>query len=181
MGDSFTIQISGNLVNQLSDDGEKLKKKTRKLKTKVPRDPQLSQTKVHQKQISDDSETRKGTVAAGWPLQHPLFLPVSPPPQPAIEELDAIRSVLQESEKVVERLQKQEEDMVREVTQRSKDLHDKEFKLPYRKPMPCLAEKDACFECYKEHVKDPLKCAHLVKIFEDCARRVRQEVSSANK
>uniref|UniRef100_A0A5B6YU06 Coiled-coil-helix-coiled-coil-helix domain-containing protein 3 n=1 Tax=Davidia involucrata TaxID=16924 RepID=A0A5B6YU06_DAVIN len=174
MGDSFTIQISSNLVKQLTDDGEKFKKKTRKLKTKAPRDPQTSQTKVHQKQISDDSETRKGTAAAGWPLQPPLFLPVSPPPQPAIAELDAIRSVLQESEKVVERLQKHEEDMVREVTQRAKDLHDKEFKLPYRKPMPCLAEKDACLECYKEYVEDPLKCAHLVNNFADCTRRVRQ-------
>ncbi|KAF8413025.1 hypothetical protein HHK36_000999 [Tetracentron sinense] len=179
MGESFTIQISTNLVSRLVDDGEKLKKKTRKPKRKTPQGPQQSQSKVHQKPIPDDFQTHKGTSSAGWPIQHPLFLPVSPPPsQVANVEFEAIRSVLQESERVVERLQKQEENMVQEVTQRAKELHDKEFKLPYQKPMPCLAEKDACLECYKEHAKDPLKCAHVVKTFADCARKIRQLVIS---
>ncbi|KAK4389423.1 hypothetical protein Sango_2279300 [Sesamum angolense] len=118
MGESFTIQISSNLVRNLVDDGEKVKKKTRKLKPKPP-----------------------------------LYSPI-PPQKPANTELDAIWSAIQESEKVVERLQKQEANMLQEVTQRAKDLHDKEFKLPSRKPMPCLDQKDACLNCYKEHVKD---------------------------
>ncbi|PIN11824.1 hypothetical protein CDL12_14461 [Handroanthus impetiginosus] len=172
MGESFTIQISSNLVKHLVDDGEKVKKKTRKPKAKIPQEPQ------HPKQLSDNSEAHK-TPAAGWPLQPPLFLP--PPPQrSANAELEAIRSVLEESEKVAEKLQKQEENMLQEVTQRAKDLHDKEFKLPHQKPMPCLDEKDACLKCYKEHVKDPLKCAQLVKEFADCARTVRQQVSAEN-
>lgn len=181
MGESFTIQISSNLVKQLADDGEKLKKKTRKPKAKIPREPQQSPTKVHQKQISDDFETPKGGPVSGWPLQAPLYLPVPLPTQPANVELDSIRSVLQESEKVLERLQKKEVEMVEEVTHRAKDLHDKEFKIPHQKPMPCLNEKDACLECYKQHVNNPLKCAHLVNNFADCARRVRQLVSSADK
>ncbi|KAK3001767.1 hypothetical protein RJ639_021532 [Escallonia herrerae] len=177
MDESFTIQISHNLVKQLADDGDRLKKKTRKPKAKISRDPPNSQAKIHQKQIPGDSATLKGP-AAGWPLQPPLYLPVAPPPQSANSELDEIRSVLRESDKVVERLQKREEEVAKEVTQRAKDLHDKEFQLPYQKPMACLVEKNACLECYREHPNDPLKCANVVNNFADCARRVRQLVSS---
>ncbi|THG12897.1 hypothetical protein TEA_027783 [Camellia sinensis var. sinensis] len=53
--------------------------------------------------------------------------------------------------------------MVQEVTQRAKDLHDKQFKLPTQKKLPCLIEKNACFECYKENDKNPLKCDDAVK------------------
>ncbi|KAJ8543825.1 hypothetical protein K7X08_025443 [Anisodus acutangulus] len=116
-----------------------------------------------------------------WPVQPPLFMPVPPPTHPAIAELDAIRSVLKESEKVVERLQKQEENMLQEVTKKAKDLHDKEFKLPNQKPIPCLDERDACFKCYKEHEKDPLNCANVVQNFAECARRVKQQVSLTDK
>ncbi|XP_010264184.1 PREDICTED: MICOS complex subunit mic25a-like isoform X2 [Nelumbo nucifera] len=177
MGESFTIQISSNLVSRLSEDGGKSKKKTKKPKPKTHA-PQQSQNRAHEKQISDGFDKHKGTATPGWPLQPPIFLPVTPPPTVANAELDAIRSILQESQSVLERLQKQEENMVQEVTQRAKELRDKEFKLPYQKPMPCLAEKDACLECYKENTKDPLKCADVVKTFADCARRVRQQVSS---
>lgn len=177
MGESFTIQISSNLVNRLADDGDKLKRKAKKPKQKIPQGHQQSRSKVDQKQTLDGSETHKGTAAAGWPFQPPIFLP-SPPPKVAIAELDAIQSVLQESERVLEKLQKQEENMVQEVSQRAKELHDKEYKFPYQKPIPCLAEKDACLECYNEHVKDPLKCANVVKMFADCARNARQQVTS---
>ncbi|CBI18833.3 unnamed protein product, partial [Vitis vinifera] len=136
MGEPFTIQISSKLINQLADGGEKLKKKTKKPRQKLPGGRLQSQTK-----------------------------------------LDAIRSVLQDSERVLERLKTQEEHMVQEVTQRAKDLHDKEFKLPYQKPIPCLAERDACLECYKENVNDALKCANVVRSFADCARRARQQVN----
>ncbi|KAB1217065.1 hypothetical protein CJ030_MR4G021256 [Morella rubra] len=180
MGD-FSIQISSNLLNRLAVDTEKSKKKTKKSKARVPREPRQPQTKVNHKQISEDSETFKGVAATGWPLQPPLFIPVNPPAQPAYTEVDAIRSVLQDSEGVIERLQKQEENMVREVTQRAKDLHDKEFKLPYQKPMPCSAENDAWLACYKEHPEDFLKCAPLVRNFESCIRRARQQVSSVEK
>lgn len=166
MGESFAINVSSKLVNQLANDADKLRKKTKKPKPKIaPGFPQ-PQTLPCQ-----------DAPSTGWPLQPPLFLPVSPPPTVANAELDAIRSVLQESENILERLQKQEANMVQEVTQRAKELHDKEFKLPYQKPMPCLAEKDACLECYREHAKDPLKCAHVVKLFADCARVARQQVS----
>ncbi|KAF8028488.1 hypothetical protein BT93_E1186 [Corymbia citriodora subsp. variegata] len=172
MGD-FTVQISNDLVDQLIDSDEKLKRKPRKIKPRLPKEPQHAHSKVNQKQPSNHP--------AGLPIQPPFFLPVSPPAHSAIAELDAIRSVLKESESVVERLQKQEETVLREVTEKAKELRDKEFKLPYQKPMPCLAENNACLECYKEHAKDPLKCAHLVRSFADCARRARQQVSTADK
>lgn len=177
MGESFTIQISSNLVKQLADDGEKSKRKTKRSKPKLPREPQQSQTKVHQKPISSDSEIPKVTAPLGWPVQPPLFVPASPPPHSAIAELDSIRSAVKESEKVLERLQKQEDVMVQEVAQRAKDLHDKEFKLPNQKPQPCLTEQGACFECHKDPVKDPLKCADVVNNYADCVRRARQQVS----
>ncbi|XP_059315306.1 uncharacterized protein LOC132065784 [Lycium ferocissimum] len=176
MSESFTIQIHSNLVKQLADEGEKLKKKTRKPKTTIQRD-----NKAAQKPISGDPDVVKGRAATGWPVQPPLFMPVPPPTHPAIAELDAIRSVLKESEKVVERLQKQEENMLQEVTKKAKDLHDKEFKLPNQKPTPCLDERDACFKCYKEHEKDPLNCANVVQNFAECARRVKHQVSLADK
>ncbi|KAK6947630.1 hypothetical protein RJ641_001103 [Dillenia turbinata] len=178
MGELFTIQISSNLVNQLADDGERVKRKTKKPKARVSRDPQPSTSTSEQKPIVADVEAHKESAPAGWPLQAPLFLPVSPPPQPAYAELDAIRAVLQDSERVVERLGKLEEEMGREVTQRAEELRDKEFKLPYQKPMPCLAEKDACLLCYKENATNPLKCAGVVNDFADCVRRARQHTLS---
>ncbi|KAM6588178.1 hypothetical protein CsatA_010783 [Cannabis sativa] len=176
----FSIQISRNLVNSLAGNEEdKSKKKTKKTRAKSRVPQQQPQTKAKEKHVSDGFETHKGSTASGWPLQPPIFLPVPPTAYSSSAELDAIRSVLQESERVVERLQKQEDNMVQEVTQRAKDLRDKEFKLPYQKPLPCVAENEACLACYKEHIKDPLKCADLVRNFADCARRVRQQVSSA--
>ncbi|KAL0550343.1 hypothetical protein IC582_014851 [Cucumis melo] len=181
MGD-FSIQISSNLVNMLIDDTDKPKRKPRRNRSKVPQESKKPQVKVDQKNTSDDSGTLKGSTSDGWPHQPPpLFLPIIPPVHPANAELDAIRSVLQESERVVEKLQKQEDNMLKEVTQRAKDLHDKEFKLPYQKPMPCMAESQACFQCYKDHPNDYLKCARLVKNFENCNRQARQKISSAEK
>ncbi|KAI4327083.1 hypothetical protein L6164_019584 [Bauhinia variegata] len=176
MGD-FTIQISSNLVNRLAEDVETSKKKTKRTKRKVPKEPRQPQSNVSQKPTLDDSEKPKSATAPGWPMQPSLFLPATSPLQPANSELDSIRSVLQESEKVVERLQKQEENMLQEVTQKAKDLRDKEYKLPNPKPMPCVAELDVALACYKEHTKDPLKCASLVSSLGDCMRRFRQQVS----
>lgn len=178
MGD-FSIHISANLVNRLAEDGQKLKKKTKKTKTKTLQEPEKFQTKVNQKQTLDDSKTQQGILSPGWPRQPPFFMPVNPSTQYA--ELDAIRSVLQESERVLEKLHKQEEDMVQEVTERAKNLHEKEFKLPYQKPLPCLTEKEACEACYKDFAKDPLKCSQVLRTYADCSRRARQQVSVADK
>ncbi|KAL5728139.1 hypothetical protein ACHQM5_001260 [Ranunculus cassubicifolius] len=164
MGEKFTIQISKQLVDQLSKEDPQLRKRTRKPKPKIQPKPQEPQPQV----------------LPPPPVPYPsMFSRLPPSPaQVANAELDAIRSVIKESEKVVERLQKQEDKMAQEVTQRAKELHEKEFKLPYQKPMPCVAEKDACLDCYKEHAKDPLKCANAVKSFADCARNIRRQMNS---
>ncbi|KAJ0970864.1 hypothetical protein J5N97_018823 [Dioscorea zingiberensis] len=171
MEDSYTVQISSNLVNRLVRNENKPKKKTRKLKPKLPNEPQHMQHTVEPTPSSP-----KGNLGGGWPLQPPMFLPATPPPPAtANAELEAIRSALIESEGVLQKLEKQEDNMTRELTQRAKELHDKEFKLPYQKPMPCVAEKEACLECYKKYGKEPLKCAQVVKSFAHCARQARQQ------
>ncbi|KAL8539648.1 hypothetical protein ACS0TY_001311 [Phlomoides rotata] len=172
MDGSFTIQISSDLVKKLLDDGEKVKKKTRKPKPKVS--PELPQS-PYPKQPHDGSRTLE------WPKQPPFY---QPPQKSASPERDVSRSVnVYEDinnalEEKLEWLKRQEENMLEEVTRRAKDLHDKEFKLPKGGPVPCVDQKNACLECYKEHVKDPLKCSQLVKDFADCARTVRQQVST---
>lgn len=158
----FTIQISNDLVNQLVDDAVP-KKKTRKIRRKVARETEKPQ--FH------ESGKPESAVTPGWPVQPPLFLPPTMPVKPAHSELEGIQSTLQQSEKVLEKLQKQEENMLQEVTQKAKDLHDKEYKLPNPKPEPCLGERLATLTCYKEHIKDPLKCASLVTSFADCLRK----------
>ncbi|CAH1451355.1 unnamed protein product [Lactuca virosa] len=161
MDDAFTIQISGNLVKQLADNTNKVKKKTRKPKPKTPQQHPIPPPPPPPPPLP---------TAATWP---PMYLPIPPPSPP---EVNAIRSVLEDSERVLEKLQKQEDAMLFEVTQKAKELHEKEFKLPEAKPMPCLTDLTACLDCYKENVKDPLKCSALVKNFADCARTIRQQI-----
>ncbi|XP_021635518.2 uncharacterized protein LOC110631843 isoform X2 [Hevea brasiliensis] len=175
MGD-FSIHISADLVNRLVNNGEKLKRKPKKTKVKIPQESAHPQDKVNEKQLHDDLETHKGVPSPAWPVQPPLFLPATPSSHSARTELDAIRSVLQESERVLAKLQKQEDGMLQAVTERAKDLHDKEFKLPYQKPMPCLGDYEACRACYKEHGNDILKCAPLTRSYYDCVHRVKQQM-----
>ncbi|XP_020590272.1 uncharacterized protein LOC110031428 [Phalaenopsis equestris] len=172
MGESFTIQISTDLVRRLTNTDAK-PKKSREAKPKASQD-QLQP--LGKKKLAPNAE--KSSSPAMWHQQAPIYLPVpvSPSlPSPATAELEAIKSVLQESEKVVEKLEKQEINMVEELTQRAKELREKEFKLPYQKPMPCLNEREDCLQCYKENLKDPLKCASAVKKFADCALQARRE------
>ncbi|KAB5564397.1 hypothetical protein DKX38_004451 [Salix brachista] len=180
MGD-FSVQITPELVNRFATDGDKLKKKSKKTIPKTRRETPLLKAKANEKQLHDDSETHKRIASPGWPVQPPLYLPVTQPVHPANSELDAIRSVIQESERVLEKFQKQEDNMVQQVTERAKDLRDKEFKLPYQKPMPCLVDYNACRACYKEHADDILKCAPLTKSYYECVRRAKQQQNSADK
>ncbi|XP_076887301.1 uncharacterized protein LOC143537403 [Bidens hawaiensis] len=109
-----------------------------------------------------------------------MYLPIPSPAVPANAEVDAIRSVIQESERVMEKVEKKESEMVAEVTQKAKELHDKEFKLPQPKRMPCWDDLKACLDCYRENIKDTLKCSTRVKSFADCARTIRQQFGSSN-
>ncbi|XP_028762686.1 MICOS complex subunit MIC19-like isoform X2 [Neltuma alba] len=175
----FTIHISKGLVDRLVQDAD-MSKKTKRTKRKASREPPVAQSTATQRQIGDDSVRPKSEAAPAWPLRPPVFLPETPSVQSANAELEAIRSVLRESEKAVERLQKEEENMLQKVTQKAKEFRDKEYKLPKPKPRPCTDESEACLACYKDHVKDPLKCASLVTNFADCVRRFRQQVELRN-
>ncbi|KAJ6933444.1 hypothetical protein NC651_008745 [Populus alba x Populus x berolinensis] len=180
MGD-FSVQITPELVNRFANDGDKLKKKAKKTIPKTRRETPLLKAKVNEKQLHDDSEMHKRIASPGWPVQPPLYLPITQPVHPANAELDAIRSVIQESERVLEKFQKQEDNMVQQVTERAKNLRDKEFKLPNQKPVPCLVDYNACRACYTEHADDILKCAPLTKSYYECVRRAKQQQNSADK
>ncbi|XP_065015042.1 uncharacterized protein LOC135642659 [Musa acuminata AAA Group] len=174
MVDSYTIKISSDLINQLAGGNDKAKKKTKKPKPKISKEPHQPQNNV-----KPVPSTQKSSPSGGWPLQPPLFMPVPPPDPVTISELEAIRSVLRESQRTVEKLEKHQDKMNQDLTQRAKELRDKEFKLPHQNSsISCTAERDACLNCYKEHASNPLKCAQVVKSFADCARRARLQVSS---
>ncbi|XP_072969035.1 uncharacterized protein [Typha angustifolia] len=174
MGESYTIQISSKLVSQLARDEDKVKRRIKRPKPKISLEHDQSHSKPKQVPAAP-----QGSSASGWPLQPPIFLPITPEPPPvAIPEVEAIRAIYQESEKVVEKLEKKEAEMLQELTQRAKELHEKEFKLPYQNPLPCTAERENCLHCYKDHTKEPLKCAQAVKAFADCARQARHSSSS---
>ncbi|ERN15951.1 hypothetical protein AMTRI_Chr07g23360 [Amborella trichopoda] len=181
MSESFGIQISSNLVNRLIIEDE-VKKKPKKAparnksrKWPLPLPQQAPNLSHHH----DDSTIKMMPPFLPLPLrQLPLEIPSATAANE--EEINAIHEVLRESERVLDRLQKQEENLAEQVTLRAKELRDKEFKLPYQKPVPCLREKDACLQCYKEHSKDnPLKCADVVNAFADCARRAREQQQHA--
>ncbi|KAJ4757423.1 CHCH domain containing protein [Rhynchospora pubera] len=167
MGDSYTVQISTKLINQLAREDEKRSPiKVRKPKPKTPKSTNQPQ----------NTETQNQTPPAA--IFPPLFLPVPPPaPVEALPEVESIRQVLKESEKVLEKLKVEESDMLKELNKRSKELREKEFKLPYQNPIPCMKERSDCLECYKNYANDPLKCADTVKRFADCAWKSRQSAS----
>lgn len=176
MGDSYTIQVSANLVNKLARDAEGPKKRTKKPKPKIP---EVAPKQQNEKLNPSPAAPMTGPSGV-WPVQNPMFLPMPPhahsaPAAPALPELDAIRSVLQECETVLKKLEQKEANMTQELTQRAKELRDKEFKLPSQKSIPCEAEREACRQCYHENSKQPLKCAEFVRSFKDCARRARQQ------
>ncbi|KAL1190858.1 hypothetical protein V5N11_005877 [Cardamine amara subsp. amara] len=168
MGD-FTIQISSKLINQLAEGKDQPKRRVKKTKPKVSQQSKADQAKTHQ-------DAEKPTPMAELPMQSPYFFPV-PQQTAASTELESIKSVLKESEKVLEKLEIQEKNLVHEVTERAKDLREKEFKIPEPKPMPCSSDHEALTKCYKENINDPLKCSGLVWSFQDCARRLRQLVN----
>ncbi|RWW79215.1 hypothetical protein BHE74_00012513 [Ensete ventricosum] len=164
-----TFGISSDLINQLAGGDDKVKKKTKKPKPKISKP---------QNNVKPVPSTQKSSSTRGWPLQPALFMPVPPPDPATISELEAIRSVLRESQRTVEKLEKHQDKMNQELTQRAKELRDKEFKLPHQNSsISCAAERDACLNCYKQHSLNPLKCAQVVKSFADCARQARLQVS----
>ncbi|CAF2042711.1 unnamed protein product [Brassica rapa] len=175
MGD-YSIQITPKLINQLAQGNEKPKRKAKRTKPKVsPTQNNADQARTHR----DAAEKPK--PVAELPTQTPPFFFPIPQQGAANTELESIKSVLKESEKVLEKVERREKNIVGEVTERAKDLREKEFKIPEPKPMPCSSDHEAWKKCYEENVGNPLICSGLVMRFQDCARWSRQQVSSAQK
>eukprot|EP01018_Ginkgo_biloba_P017316 Gb_03576 [translate_table: standard] len=166
MGEPFTVQIGSDLVRRLTGDDNK--KTTRKPKAKVrPDHPSKNQ--------GSRVEVKPSKDIGGWQPGLPPLLPPGAFPPLADKELDPIRKVLDESERVVDKLKKEEARVLEEVKRKAKELHEKEYRMPEQKPVPCSSARDACIQCYKDHPADPLQCAEVVKSFVDCVRRIQQE------
>uniref|UniRef100_A0A1J3CRQ4 Coiled-coil-helix-coiled-coil-helix domain-containing protein 3, mitochondrial n=1 Tax=Noccaea caerulescens TaxID=107243 RepID=A0A1J3CRQ4_NOCCA len=173
MGD-FSIQISSKLIKQLAEESDQPKRKAKRTKPKVSQRSKTDQAKTH---------AEKPTPKAETPVQPqpPFFFPIPQQAAAASVELESIKSVLKESEKVLEKLEKQEKNIAHEVTERAKYLRENEFKIPEPKPMPCSSDHDALMKCFRENIDDKLKCSGLVRIFENCARRFEKPVASEGK
>ncbi|KAL0712886.1 hypothetical protein Bca4012_019864 [Brassica carinata] len=175
MGD-YTIQITPKLINQLAQGNEKPKRKAKRTKPKVsPPQNNADQARTHHV-----AEKPKPMAELPTQQQQPFFFPIQQQTA-ASTELESIKSVLKESEKVLEKVERQEKNIAHEVTERAKDLREKEFKIPEPKPMPCSSDHEAWKQCYKENAENPLSCSGLVMRFQDCARRFRQQVSFEGK
>ncbi|ESQ38229.1 hypothetical protein EUTSA_v10029018mg [Eutrema salsugineum] len=166
--DNFSIYISPGLIKQLAEGNDQPKRKAKRIKPKVSPQSKADQAKTHH-----DAAEKPNPMA----VQPPFFFPI-PQQAAANTELEAIKSVVKESEKVLEKIERQEKNITHEVTERAKDLREKEFKIPEPKPMPCSSENEAWMKCYKENIDNPLKCSDLVMRFRDCSRWSKQQASS---
>ena len=136
----YSIQISSKLIDQLARDDEKVRRRVRKPKPKKVVEQQPEEPQDNGRELPSEP---KSSPAPGWSLPPPMYLPVTPalpppppPPSAAIQELEAMRAVMAEIEKVSEKLEKQKAGMQQELERRAKELHDREFKLPYQNPVP---------------------------------------------
>nr|ABK23630.1 unknown [Picea sitchensis] len=166
MSEPFKVQISSDLIRRLLGEGDQ--KPIRKPTPKVVR-PE------HPSNQGPRIEPKVTEEAGGWQPGLPSLLPLGVFPPVADKELDPIRKVLDESEGVMDKLQKEEARVLEKVKHNAEELREKEYKMPEQRTIPCLSAKDACIQCYKDHPEDPLQCAEAVKFFQDCARRVQQQ------
>jgi len=167
MSEPFKVQISSDLIRRLVGEGDQKPVIKPKVKPKVVRSDRPSNQ-------APRVDPKPSEETGGWKPGLPSLLPLGVFP-PVADELDPIRKVLDEGERVVDKLQKEEARLLEEVKRNAKELHEKEYRMPEQKAMPCLKAKDTCVQCYKDHPKDPLQCAEAVKAFLDCARQVQQQ------
>ncbi|KAJ8747808.1 hypothetical protein K2173_006988 [Erythroxylum novogranatense] len=143
MGD-VSIEMRGNLVNQLVNGHETVKKKPKKRKTKIPREPSKPRNQGNETQI-----------------------------------LDAIQSVIQESEKVPEKLQKQEDNML--IIMLVEPATRITATISSNAPLSLgVTDYHACRTCYKDYIDDILKCTLFTRSYYDCIQRAKQQTSSAD-
>ncbi|KAL0727260.1 hypothetical protein Bca4012_023353 [Brassica carinata] len=85
----------------------------------------------------------------------PFYFPILQQ-EAAKAELEGIRLVMKESENVLEKVEKQKKNVDDELTERARDVYEKEFKIAELKLMPCYLEKDVRLKCYKENINDTI-------------------------
>ncbi|CAL8462414.1 g1947 [Coccomyxa elongata] len=103
--------------------------------------------------------------------------------QPEEESLVVLRrdpklqEALRHSRRVGDMLLKVEEQEMAKVNQLTDDLLKKEYRAPLRET-PCLQEREACLQCYKNNSQDVLKCADAVAAYAACAQQAVAMASS---
>ena len=88
--------------------------------------------------------------------------------QPTLPRIQA--SSLQETVNYGNLLLKHEESELSNITQFANELIQQE-KVSPQKPVPCMAEKEACHACYKENAtKDVSVCSKVAADFHRCSQ-----------
>lgn len=173
--DAFSLQVTSELMHKLTKENIVA---TQSLKGRKP-----TQRPAPLKPSSEPAESPKISKQDLQLPYYPGFLSALPgipkeqaleqPPKPT-HDLVPIYKVLEEAEKLSEKIQKQEEKELEKVKQLAQDLLDKQFRAPSH-PIPCQTEKELCLQCYKGSTQSPLDCAEVVRVFKECSQRVQQD------
>ncbi|CAK9221975.1 unnamed protein product [Sphagnum jensenii] len=175
INDPFALQVTPELMLKLTKEHRQPRKAA---KPKQPPPPIVAPRQpVIRRQMGMEVLDQEGGVSQEIPRPfYPGFLSALPGLQQNNDlkkELVPIYKILEESEKLGEKLQKQEEEELRKVKQLAQELQEKQFCAPSQ-PVPCTNEKEACIQCYRENSKNPLECANTVKLFKECSQRAHQ-------
>lgn len=89
-------------------------------------------------------------------------------------ELAPVKEILKEAAGLQKRASEVEQHSADAVAQMARTLHAREYRAPQR-AVACGEEKSACVDCYGSSLQDPLKCAEVVRAFQDCAKKAHEE------
>ncbi|KAJ7092095.1 hypothetical protein O6H91_23G022200 [Diphasiastrum complanatum] len=188
---SFLLKVTPELMLKIVED-EHLdgRKKSSAKRTKKQQQQQHVQKKVVP-ELGQAIPT--GAPYLPGPFRTPSLLgaskgPVPAPPPPPIQrnlsldahaqKIAAYSTLLEKTEKLASELQKRGAAELDEINRRAQELNNKQYRAPIRS-IPCVTEREACLQCYKENGKEPLKCKQRADAFLECARRAQTELASA--
>ncbi|KAH9568997.1 hypothetical protein CY35_03G108800 [Sphagnum magellanicum] len=185
INDPFALQVTPELMLKLTKEHRQPRKAAKPKQPPPPSSPPppivAPRQPVIRRQMGREVLDQEEGVSQEIPRPfYPGFLSALPGLQQNNDlkkELVPIYKILEESEKLGEKLQKQEEEELGKVKQLAQELQEKQFFAPSQ-PVPCTNEKEACIQCYRENSKNPLECANTVKLFKECSQRAHQSLLS---
>ncbi|KAH8968146.1 hypothetical protein BDL97_03G114500 [Sphagnum fallax] len=163
INDPFALQVTPELMLKLTKEHRQPRKAAKPKQPPPPSPPPppivAPRQPVIRRQMGMEVLDQEGGVSQEIPRPfYPGFLSALPGLQQNNDlkkELVPIYKILEESEKLGEKLQKQEEEELRKVKQLAQELQEKQFCAPSQ-PVPCTNEKEACIQCYRENSKSLL-------------------------